>query len=158
MALFGRKKKVEAEVVEEVKTKKVATKETKETKTKAAKPAVTKAKASKKEKAVESTEVKAVKAKSEVAAPVVGKSDYSYRITEKATRLADKNVYVLNVPKSINKISLKKDLQTKYKVTVLGINMVNSPKKEKVSRGRYGMRGGGKKAYITLKAGDSIVL
>jgi ribosomal protein L23 len=49
-------------------------------------------------------------------------------------------------------------LQKKYKVTVLSINIVNSPKKTIVSRGRYGVKGGGKKAYITLAAGQSIVL
>ncbi len=135
MALFGKKKVVDAEIVEEVKTKKVAVKKT-ET------------------KEVKTPKAKAVKATSEVEV----KNDYSYRITEKATKLSDKNVYVLNIPKTENKTELKKVLETKYKVTVLKINIVNSPKKEKVTKGRYGMRGGGKKAYITLKAGDSIVL
>ena len=35
------------------------------------------------------------------------KAKYSYRITEKATTLGEKNVYVLNIPKSINKTELK---------------------------------------------------
>jgi ribosomal protein L23 len=65
---------------------------------------------------------------------------------------------VLNVPKETNKIILKADLEKKYKVKVLAINIVNSPKKKKAYRGRLGLRGGGKKAYITLKAGDSIVI
>jgi large subunit ribosomal protein L23 len=152
MALFGRKKKVEEEKVEEVKTK--ATK-----KTTATKPAIAKAKAGKKATKTETTEtpVLAVKAKKEEVVST-GKSDYGYRITEKATRLADKNVYVLNVPKTINKTQLKNDLVKKYKVTVLGINMINSAKKDKFYKGKWGTRGGGKKAYITLKAGDSIVL
>lgn len=152
MALFGRKKKTE-EAVEEVKaTKKVAAKSD----TKAS--ASTK-KVSKKETKTETTEtpVLAVKAKKEEVV-ATGKSDYGYRITEKATRLADKNVYVLNVPKTINKIQLRNDLEKKYKVTVLGINMINSAKKDKFYKGKWGTRGGGKKAYITLKAGDSIVL
>jgi large subunit ribosomal protein L23 len=145
MALFGKKKAVEAKVEEEVTTKKVAA--TKTTKAKTAAP--------KKAKTVSTdTAVKAVKEETKT----VGKNPYSYRITEKATTLADKNVYVLNIPKTENKTELKKTLEAKYKVTVLKINIVNSPKKEKVSRGRYGMRGGGKKAYVTLKAGDSIVL
>lgn len=156
MALFGRKKKAEVEEVTEAKTtKKVSAKsETKTTKAPAKK--TSKAKADKTEE-VTTSEVKALKAAKEEV-KVEGKSDYSYRITEKATRLADKNVYVLNVPKTINKISLKKDLETKYKVTVLAINIVNSPKKDKFYRGAWGVRGGGKKAYVTLKAGDSIVL
>jgi large subunit ribosomal protein L23 len=158
MALFGKKKKVEAEEVSEVKTKKVATKETKTAKAKTEKPAAKKtpkAKAAKTE--TKETEVKAVKAKKEEVV-ATGKSDYAYRITEKATRLADKNVYVLNVPKTINKTQLKFDLEKKYKVTVLDINISNTPKKDKMFRGHWGTRGGGKKAYITLKAGDSIVL
>ena len=105
-------------------------------------------------RAQENSSVKAKK--DEVVA--TGKSEYSYRITEKATRLADKNVYVLNVPKTTNKTELKKVLQAKYKVTVLGINIVNSPKKMKAYKGRMGQRGGGKKAYITLASGQSIVL
>jgi large subunit ribosomal protein L23 len=98
------------------------------------------------------------KVTTKVAKIVPVKNDYSYRITEKATKLSDKNVYVLNIPKTENKTELKKVLQAKYKVNVLSINIVNTPKKAKVSRGHKGMKGGGKKAYITLKAGDSIVL
>ena len=139
MALFGRKKAVEAEVVEE----KVAPK--KATKTATAK--ATKAKKESTAKAEVSTDVK-----SETT------NKLSYRITEKATNLSGKNVYVLNVSKDTNKTELKKELKNKYKVTVLGIRMINSPKKLKVSRGRLGFKGGGKKAYITLKAGESIVL
>lgn len=137
MAIFGKKKTTEEKVenVEEVKK----TKTTKKT---------TKTKAVKVEKSVAAKEETKVEVKSE----------YGYRITEKATRLADKNVYVLNVPKNINKTQLKNDLEKKYKVTVLNINIVNSPKKDKFYRGKWGTRGGGKKAYITLKAGDSIVL
>jgi large subunit ribosomal protein L23 len=155
MALFGKKKKTEDKVEEkEVKaTKKVAAKS--ETKTK---KAPVKKVSAKKETKKETTEsVTAVKAKKEDVV-ATGKSDYAYRITEKATRLADKNVYVLNVPKTINKTQLKFDLEKKYKVTVLDINISNTPKKNKMFRGHWGTRGGGKKAYITLKAGDSIVL
>jgi large subunit ribosomal protein L23 len=148
MGLFSRKKKVEAEV-EEVKapakteTKKATTKKT--TKTTKAKVEVAKV-----EKTVEKTET----AKTENA----GKSKFSYRITEKATKMSDKNVFVLNVPKETNKTELKKELVKKYKVTVLGIRMVNIAKKAKVYRGRAGHRGGGRKAYVTVKAGESIVL
>lgn len=148
MAIFGKKKTEEGK---EETTKKVVTKKTSTKTVKAEKPVKEKVAKAK----TEVTEVKAKKADEKVTAV---KSDYSYRITEKATRLADKNVYVLNVPKNSNKTELKKDIQAKYKVTVLGINIVNSPKKAKNYRGRPGMRGGGKKAYITLKAGESIVL
>ena len=135
MGLFSRKKKVEAEVVEEVKTPKKT--------------------------AAKTTKTKTTKAKAEVVAADTtanAKSKYSYRITEKATKMSDKNVFVLNVPNNTNKTELKKELVKKYKVTVLGINIVNTPKKAKVRAGRMGYKGGGKKAYVTVKAGDSIVL
>jgi ribosomal protein L23 len=162
MALFGRKKKTD-DKVEDKGTLAQSSKEVKAPK-KAATKSESKTKAVKEPKAKAETKdvpAKAVKAKPADAKAVVGKegkSDYGYRITEKATRLADKNVYVLNVPKTINKVQLKKDLETKYKVTVININIVNSPKKDKFYKGAWGTRGGGKKAYITLKAGDSIVL
>ena len=134
-SIFGMKKKKVAAKVDDLKVK------------------TTKA-STKKEVAPKAVKVESAKTETTTS----GKSEYSYRITEKATRLADKNVYVLNVPKSANKTELKKDLEAKYKVTVLKINIVNSIKKTIISRGRYGTRGGGKKAYITLKAGESIVL
>ncbi len=117
-----------------------------------------KIKATKTSKISKSSDVPAVKAKTSKEETKTGTSKYSYRITEKATTLAEKNVYVLNVPKDSSKTELKKDIQKTYKVTVLKINIVNSIKKTIISRGRYGTRGGGKKAYITLKAGESIVL
>jgi large subunit ribosomal protein L23 len=138
MALFGKKKTTEEKV--------------EKTEVKATKKTV--AKKAPKNKEAKKEEV----AKVDMSKDTQTKSNYSYRITEKATRLSDKNVYVLNVPRSANKVSLKSDIEKKYKVTVLAVNIVNSPKKEKLYRGKWGYRGGGKKAYITLKAGDSIVL
>jgi large subunit ribosomal protein L23 len=144
MALFGRKKKTEEKVEETKEIKKVSKSSTKKT--------------SKKDEGA-NKDVLAVKSQAtKEGASTKEKSDYSYRITEKATRLSEGNVFVLNVPKDINKTQLKLDLEKKYKVTVLNINVVNSPKKAKTYKGRLGYRGGGKKAYITLKAGDSIVL
>lgn len=169
--IFG-KKKIPATpeaTQDEAKASKVVKNKTEksETKTtKAEKPAKKTSTKAKKEEVTTETSTPAVKAKKETpdAKAMEGQgSVYRYRITEKATRLADKNVYVLNVPKTTNKIALKKDLETKYKVTVLAINIVNSPKKnfKKNTRNgglQVGSKGGGKKAYITLKAGDSIVL
>jgi ribosomal protein L23 len=94
--------------------------------------------------------------KTEVKAPV--KKAYSYRVTEKAAKLTDNNVLVLNVLNGKNKTEIKKELESKYKVHVLTIRIVNFPAKKVFSRGRHGVRGGGKKAYITLAKGESIVL
>ncbi len=143
MGLFSRKDKAETE---EVKVK--AKTETKKATTKKA-TNTTKAKAE---------VVEVAKKDADTTATTTAKSAYSYRITEKATKMSDKNVFVLNVPNSTNKTELKKELVKKYKVTVLGINIVKSPKKAKVIRGRIGYTGGGKKAYVKVAAGQSIVL
>lgn len=88
------------------------------------------------------------------------KPSFSYKMTEKTVRLGNdkSNVVVLNVLDGKNKIDIKKELEAKYKVTILGIRIINSPKKPVFNRGYHGTKGGGKKAYITLKKGDSIVL
>jgi large subunit ribosomal protein L23 len=82
----------------------------------------------------------------------------SYRITEKAARLGNTNTYVFNLETDINKIELKKELEATYKVQVLSINVINTKTKKVFSRGRFGVKGGGKKVYVTLKKGDAIVL
>jgi ribosomal protein L23 len=94
--------------------------------------------------------------KAEVKIPV--KKAYSYRVTEKAAKLTDNNVLVLNVLNGKNKTEIKKELKFKYKVNILGIRVVNTKAKKVFSRGQHGTRGGGKKAYITLAKGESIVL
>lgn len=101
-------------------------------------------------KKVENKEV----AETKTAAP----KKLGYRITEKAARLGNQNTYVFNVLADVNKTELKKDLEKTYKVKVLSINVVNTKTKKVFSRGRFGVKGGGKKVYITLKKGDSIVL
>lgn len=110
----------------------------------------------KNKKAAKKSDDSSVTANSAVAA--TPKKGFSYRITEKASRLGENNVYVFNVLVDSNKIEIKKELEAKYKVTVEEIKIINFPKKKVFSRGRLGVKGGGKKAYITLKKGDSIVL
>lgn len=101
-----------------------------------------------KKKAEKKSEEKVVKAK----------AGYSYRVTEKAAKLTDTNTLVLNVLNGKNKTEIKKELEAKYKVNILGIRIVNTKPKKIMSRGRMGVKGGGKKAYITLAKGESIVL
>jgi large subunit ribosomal protein L23 len=105
--------------------------------------------------ATKKTDTKAVATETK---PVAPKKALGYRITEKGARLGENNTYVFNVLVDTNKIELKRDLEKTYKVKVLAINVVNSPKKKVFSRGRFGVKGGGKKVYVTLKKGDSIVL
>jgi ribosomal protein L23 len=82
----------------------------------------------------------------------------SYRVTEKAARLGANNTYVFNVGTDVSKTELKKQLEKEYKVTIEGIRIVNTPAKQVFVRGRWGSKSAYKKAYITLKKGDSIVL
>jgi ribosomal protein L23 len=85
------------------------------------------------------------------------------RVSEKAYKLTqDNNVYMFVVPKSANKITVSKAVATQFKVTVLNVRIANLPDKAKRSMragGRKvskGVQSGVKKAYVTVKKGDSI--
>lgn len=83
------------------------------------------------------------------------------RVSEKAYGLAEeKNTYVFVVPLSTNKIELKKVVQEEYEVDVININIVRIKGKLKKSytRGKTvkGHRKDIKKAYVTIKEGQSI--
>jgi large subunit ribosomal protein L23 len=81
------------------------------------------------------------------------------RITEKAANLAEKNGYTFNVAPNANKSEIKKAIKAMYKVTPIAIRTVTMSKKvttPRGRRGRMGTTGGGKKAYVYLKKGDTI--
>lgn len=79
------------------------------------------------------------------------------RITEKAALSADKKgVYVFEVTKDATKKSVVASIRDAYKVTPEKIRFVAIPKKKIFYRGRPGVKGGGKKAYVYLKKGDKI--
>jgi len=77
-------------------------------------------------------------------------------ITEKGASLEDANTYVFKVSLKANKTSIKQAIENIFKVKVMNVRTVNShPKKKRV--GRYtGMTNKYKKAYVTLKEGNSI--
>jgi len=79
-------------------------------------------------------------------------------VTEKSTNLSEQNKIVFKVPKSANKINLKKNIEKIFKVNVTKINIVNKQNRLKVTRGRKVKVQGYKKAIITLKKGQSIDL
>ena len=64
------------------------------------------------------------------------------RVTEKAALAAEKGVYVFNVEKDTNKISIAGAVKKEYKVTPVKVRTVTS--------------GGNKKAYVWLKKGEKI--
>src|SRR5688572_3197187 len=84
------------------------------------------------------------------------------RVSEKAYDMAQNhNVYVMQVPMSANKLTVAKAISEQFKVTVLTVNTVVSKGKQKRTvrkggRQSMGKRADTKKAYVTLKAGESI--
>ncbi|MEK7182298.1 MAG: 50S ribosomal protein L23 [Patescibacteria group bacterium] len=79
------------------------------------------------------------------------------RITEKATDLSQNhNVYVFEVDKNTNKREISKAIKTFYNVTPEKIRTIKIPSKNVISRGKKGVKSGGKKAYIYLKKGDKL--
>ena len=60
------------------------------------------------------------------------------------------------VDKKANKDNLRQEIVKTYKVKPIKINIVNSPSKTVVRKGREGTVAGFKKAIVTLKKGDKI--
>lgn len=80
-------------------------------------------------------------------------------ITEKATKLTDQGVYTFVVQEDANKPQIKQAIRDVYSVSVDKVRTAKLPKKQVESRaGKTGTKGGGKKAYVHLKEGDSIEL
>lgn len=86
-------------------------------------------------------------------------------ITEKSTKKAEvadtkKKVYAFRVEKDANKIEIRKAIESTYSVQVEDINTAVNVGKKKVRYTKQGVASGMKpsfkKAYVTLKAGESI--
>ncbi len=79
-------------------------------------------------------------------------------ITEKSSIQREQNVYTFKVKKSANKIEIKKAIESAFGVKVIKVNtLLTKPKDKRV--GRYtGKTKAYKKAFVTLKDGDSIEL
>ena len=78
------------------------------------------------------------------------------RVTEKASNALAQNVYIFDVEKSANKTEIKKAVFSLYKIKPVKVNILSIPTKEVFTRGKKGVRGGGRKAYVYLKEGDKI--
>ncbi len=79
-------------------------------------------------------------------------------ISEKATSLAEKDFYIFKVGKDANKREIKDEVEKKYKVDVLSINIINIPSKKKRVGRTEGTKKGYKKAIVKVKKGQSIDL
>lgn len=78
------------------------------------------------------------------------------RITEKGSMLMEKNVYVFDVEKDANKNEIKKAIFSIYNVKPVKVNIIKVEEKKIFTRGKVGVKSGGKKAIVYLKKGDKI--
>lgn len=74
-----------------------------------------------------------------------------------------KNVFVFDVPSELNRTQVKSAVEAQFEVTVTSVNILNVKGKAKRSYRRtsgwsVGKRNDVKKAYVTLKEGDSIAI
>lgn len=79
-------------------------------------------------------------------------------ITDKATRLLEKNQYSFIVDPSADKISIKKSIEYLFNVNVIKINTCHLPKKQKRVGKFIGWKSHYKKAIVTLAEGNTINL
>jgi large subunit ribosomal protein L23 len=78
------------------------------------------------------------------------------RVTEKASFASEQNVYTFDVTEFANKTEIKKAIFTLYKVKPVKVNVLSVPKKNIMSKGKAGVKGGGRKALVYLKKGDKL--
>lgn len=78
-------------------------------------------------------------------------------ITEKGMRNnEEQNTVVFEVAPVANKIQIKQAVEALFQVKVLDVNTLNIRGKKKRVRMREGKRPDWKKAYVTLREGDTI--
>lgn len=79
------------------------------------------------------------------------------RITEKATDLSQyDNAYVFDVLPGATKQEIASAVKERYGVTPVKVRTIRVPHKRRFSRGKWATIGGGKKALVYLKDGDTI--
>ncbi len=117
-----------------------------------------KKKAEEKGEEKKSSRVVGVPKKIGAVASVVSNTLLRPRVTEKATELREKDIYVFEVRKKTTKGEVSQAVQALFKVAPVKIRMVPIPQKTFVSRlsKSRGVRKGGKKVYVYLKKGDRI--
>lgn len=78
-------------------------------------------------------------------------------ITEKGMRCnEEQNTVVFRVDPRANKMQIRQAVETLFQVKVLRVNTMNMQGKKKRVRFREGKRPDWKKAYVTLRQGDTI--
>jgi|TARA_B110000967_G_scaffold141305_1_gene144464 large subunit ribosomal protein L23 len=79
-------------------------------------------------------------------------------ITDKATRLLEKNKYSFIVTPKSNKIEIKKSIEYLFNVKVIKVNTSHLPKKQRRVGKYLGWKAHYKKAIVTLEKGTTINL
>lgn len=80
----------------------------------------------------------------------------SPRITEKAANLSGQNVYTFNVAVTATKPEIKKAIEDLYGVVPTKVTISTLKYKPVRRQGILGKKGGGKKAMVFLKKGETI--
>ncbi len=82
------------------------------------------------------------------------------RITEKAVKHGESNVYTFNVRRNTTKFQIRDAVKALYNVTPVKVNIVNKKPATRLSGSKNRMIkvAGAKKAYVYLKKGDTINL
>lgn len=79
-------------------------------------------------------------------------------VTEKATILRDRNTYTFRVDRRANKIQIRHAIEAIFEVSVKSVRTLNVARKPKRQGVFKGSTRTWKKAYVTLRSGDSIDL
>ena len=77
-------------------------------------------------------------------------------VTEKASILREGNTYAFQVESGSNKVQIRQAIESIFSVHVESVRTVTVPSKPRRQGMHAGKRSGYKKAYVTLRAGDSI--
>ncbi len=107
--------------------------------------------------AVKNSKLVITKAEVKVGIPGLGVTfTLKPRVTEKSALLAERNVYVFDVPKEATKGAIAKAVSTIWKVHPTKVAIIRNAGKIKIARGKKGRTRDTKKAYVYLKKGEKI--
>ncbi|MFA5007359.1 MAG: 50S ribosomal protein L23 [Candidatus Izemoplasmatales bacterium] len=77
-------------------------------------------------------------------------------VTEKSTKLSEKNKYTFEVDKNANKIEIKNAIEELFNVKVVAVNVINEIAKAKRVGTHSGFKPAVSKAIVTLAEGSKI--
>lgn len=77
-------------------------------------------------------------------------------VTEKSTKLSEKNKYTFEVDKNANKIEIKNAIEELFNVKVVAVNVINEIAKAKRVGTHSGFKPAVTKAIVTLAEGSKI--